>query len=183
MNMPSTAAWVPALFGMLVICAESTRIMGADHTMLWLSRLCAPLLHLPSGEVFQLNHVLRKCGHFLGYGSLGLVFMQGWLALLLRRMHSTWTRIRMSASGFAIASVALVASMDELHQSFLPNRTASVSDVLLDTSGAILLVGLVTLVLLLRRKRMLTQLLALRTIRQWKEGMWLFRDALLEQPR
>jgi VanZ family protein len=37
----------------------------------------------------------------------------------------------------AIAIVACYASLDELHQHFVPGRTAAVGDVLIDTSGGI----------------------------------------------
>jgi VanZ family protein len=36
----------------------------------------------------------------------------------------------------ALAGTALVASSDELHQTFLPNRTGSVRDVMIDGAGA-----------------------------------------------
>ena len=138
--------------------------MGADHTMVWLSRICSPLMNLPSANVAEVNHVLRKCGHFMGYGALGLVFLRGWLSLLLTRLHQTWTKLRSTAGAVAVLSVAMVATMDELHQSCLPNRTACVSDVLLDTSGAVLLILLVSVRQGLYRRRMLTCLLSPRTI-------------------
>ena len=45
----------------------------------------------------------------------------------------------MRAHGLAILATFLVASADEFHQSFLPNRTGQFSDVLLDTCGAVAL--------------------------------------------
>jgi len=39
----------------------------------------------------------------------------------------------------ALMGTALTASLDELHQSYLPNRNGSVWDVLLDCGGAIAL--------------------------------------------
>jgi VanZ family protein len=38
-------------------------------------------------------------------------------------------------AGLALAVVFAYAASDELHQVFVPNRTALVSDVLIDTSG------------------------------------------------
>jgi VanZ family protein len=43
----------------------------------------------------------------------------------------------------ALLGTALVASADEFHQTFLPNRTGSPWDVLLDCTGAITLQVLV----------------------------------------
>ncbi|GAA3770285.1 hypothetical protein GCM10022270_33920 [Terriglobus aquaticus] len=179
------AAWLPALMGVLVICGESTRVMGADHTMVWLSRLCMPLVHLANSDMAELNHVMRKCGHFFGYGTLGFIFAQGWLTFLLARSRSlwtqqTWARTRMLAGGLALLSTAFVASMDELHQSFLPNRTACVSDVLLDTTGAFLMLTVAAAVLLFQRRRALHQRIQFRLLRSWSSGTALFRQALLD---
>jgi VanZ family protein len=49
----------------------------------------------------------------------------------------------------------LVASLDEWHQSYLPNRTGSVWDVLLDCSGAIALQLVVYIYLRMRQPRRL----------------------------
>jgi len=46
------------------------------------------------------------------------------------RAHQ-WT-----SRAMAVATVFLVATADEIHQTFLPNRTGCFSDVVLDTAGA-----------------------------------------------
>jgi VanZ family protein len=46
---------------------------------------------------------------------------------------------QLQAHGLAILATFLVASADEYHQSFLPNRTGQFSDVLLDSCGAVAL--------------------------------------------
>ncbi len=53
---------------------------------------------------------------------------------------------RVEATILAIFSTALVASADEFHQSFLPSRTGTPLDVLLDTTGASALCLLVWLI-------------------------------------
>jgi len=50
----------------------------------------------------------------------------------------------------ALMGTAVVASLDEFHQSYLPNRTGIPSDVLLDCSGAIVLLLLYFLLRSLR---------------------------------
>ena len=50
----------------------------------------------------------------------------------------------------ALLGTALVASSDEFHQSFLPNRTGVPSDVLLDCCGAVVLLLLAYLFIRLR---------------------------------
>jgi VanZ family protein len=55
--------------------------------------------------------------------------------------------------GLALVGTAMVASLDEFHQSFLPNRTGIPSDVLLDCCGAVVLLSLYFLLRILRSKR------------------------------
>lgn len=152
-RVPS-AAWIPVLFGLAVICGESTNTMGASHTGIWLSELASWSGH-SNGMVWLLNHVLRKSGHFMGYGLLGICFARGWYSLLRKRVVASWSSLRLRAGGFAILSTAVVASADEIHQIFLPTRGASVQDVLLDTSGAVVLNALFFGVLAMRRSALL----------------------------
>jgi VanZ family protein len=147
-------AWVPVLFGIAVICGESTNTMGAVHTSLWLTQLVSWAGH-PDGPVALLNHLLRKSGHFTGYGLLGICFARGWFSLLRRHMSASWSALRLRAGALAILSTAVVASADEIHQIFLPTRGASVEDVLLDTSGAVVLNVLFFAVLALRRSSLM----------------------------
>jgi VanZ family protein len=131
-------AWLPVLLFTCVLALESTAAFGSDHTS-------APLHHF-----FQLlfgsaidrhwtytHHMLRKTGHFAGYGMMSLVFLRGFRLTLRRtanRLHSI-----LASHALAIAATFLIAGADEIHQSFLPNRTGSFDDVLLDTAGALAL--------------------------------------------
>ena len=153
---PKTTHWVPALFAIIVICCESQKALGGDHTSLWLAELLVWTgHHATAGGVEVLNHVLRKSGHFAGYGLLGLCFARGWMSILRKRISATWTRLRLRAGACGVASAFVVASCDEFHQSFLPNRTATFTDVLLDTCGAIT-VGLIAFgILSFRRNRLI----------------------------
>lgn len=133
-------AWLPILFGVLVICGESTSQMSSSHTFHWLAHL---LQRTPMGtlvDVPELNYALRKAGHLFGYGFLGLFFASGWHRSLTRRENST-AHLWLWSSVLGVLCATLVASLDELHQSFLPNREASVQDVLLDMRGAVLVVA------------------------------------------
>jgi VanZ family protein len=140
-------AWLPALLFTFVLALESTAAFGSDHTS-------APLHHL-----FQLlfgsaidrhwsytHHMIRKTGHFAGYGMMSLILFRGFRLTLRNtaiRLHSA-----LASHILAIAATFLIAGADEIHQSFLPNRTGCFSDVLLDTTGA--LVVQLVLVLILR---------------------------------
>lgn len=127
-------AWLPALFWLGVIIVESTSALSAEKT----SRILYPLLHFLFGV--DLAHfapwhlVLRKAGHVLGYGILSFLLFRAWRATIAvtgnPRFSAIWASIAISMS-------ALVASLDEWHQTLLLSRTGSMRDALLDTAAAV----------------------------------------------
>jgi VanZ family protein len=130
--------WLPVLLCASVFAVESTSYFGWEHTNAPLRRVAEALCgsgvdaHWP-----LLHHLIRKTGHFVGYGVFALVCFRGfWLAL--PRTGSRLLR-QLRAHGLAILCTFLVGGTDEWHQSFLPNRTAQFSDVLLDTCGGVVL--------------------------------------------
>lgn len=132
-------AWLPAFFGLVVISMESTAVMRGANTGRWLMDLCDSIWGQADGStVATANIVLRKMGHFAGYGTLGLLFRRGWYASLRRRWTGTRGGLRGAAMMLAVLSTFFVASLDEWHQQFLAGRVSSGYDVLLDTTGAIL---------------------------------------------
>ncbi len=133
-------AWIPALMAITVICVESTNSMGLTHTNAMLSSVVRWTGHQPT-EVDPFNRLLRKLGHFTGYGLLGVCFARGWLMLVSRRAGLLWKAAYLRAGLLGVASACFVASCDELHQRFLPSRQASVHDVILDMCGAVTLIG------------------------------------------
>ncbi len=145
-------AWLPAIFWIGIIILESTPYLGADHTGSWLAAIVSPLFgHSALKYVDFINHILRKTGHFTGYGILSFLLYRGWREItliqledrlkpamrtpeFLKSLRRVWCA---RASALAILSTFLVASLDEFHQTFLPNRTGMFRDVLLDTTGAL----------------------------------------------
>jgi|GEM_PF-1320410 len=156
-----SAVWVPVLCGLAAICAESTTVMGGGHTSRWLLAL-VNLFHAQADtKMFGEVHLfLRKFGHFSGYGLLGLFFARGWYSIVRLRLNDTWTGLRMYAGVAGVASAFVVACADEIHQSFLPGRVSCFSDVLIDTSGAVLLNLIFFTVISARRRRLLGERLS-----------------------
>jgi VanZ family protein len=70
----------------------------------------------------------------MGYGIFSLICFRGFWITLQNTALQMPRQLR--AYGLAILATFLAASADELHQSFLPNRTGQFSDVLLDCCGA-----------------------------------------------
>jgi VanZ family protein len=77
---------------------------------------------------------IRKGGHVFGYGLLCILLFRAWRETLPIMMGAKWT-LRWAI--LAVLGTALVASLDEWHQSFLPSRTGTPWDVLLDTCAGI----------------------------------------------
>ena len=129
--------WLPVLLGIAIIAMESTEMMGADHTSGPLRWLWQSLFGEIGDDRWEIVHrIIRKSGHFVGYGLIGLAWLRAWWMTLPRSrfLHDAL---------LALLGTALVASADEWHQTFMPNRTGSPWDVLLDCCGAITLEVLV----------------------------------------
>lgn len=73
--------------------------------------------------------VLRKAGHMAEFGVLSLLV---WLAV---RQHAVTAR---TALGVAALTSFLYAISDEVHQRYVPGRTASIRDVGFDTAGIVI---------------------------------------------
>jgi VanZ family protein len=135
------SAWSPVAVGIGVIAMESTAYFGADRTSGPLRMIYQSLFGPISQQRWDaIHHVIRKTGHFIGYGLLGLAWLRAWWMTLPRSIY-------LKDALLATLGTAVVASSDELHQSFLPNRTGLPSDVLIDCSGAIVMVCLFYFVL------------------------------------
>lgn len=131
-------AWMPVIACLLVFALESTPWGGADHTSAPLRRVAEALVGIDRLAYWEPIHILiRKTGHFIGYGMFSLVCFRA--IRLVQRGPARRLGDRLAAHGLAIAATFLVASADEFHQTFLPNRFGLFSDVLLDTAGAVTL--------------------------------------------
>lgn len=127
---------------MLVIFCASGDLMSSEHT----SRFIGPFLrwfspNIAEADIASVQLVVRKCAHLAGYAILA--------ALLYRAFRQGRYHFGRAAA-FAFLIAAIYAALDEFHQSFVPSRTASPWDVMIDCFGAA--IGL-ALCLTLRRKR------------------------------
>jgi VanZ family protein len=133
-----------------VIMLESTEMMSARNTGRFLYTVVTALFGpVDRSLLLYLDHLLRKTGHFLGYGVLCLLFF--------RALRATFVGTARRWALIAISFTFLVASLDEIHQSFLPSRTGRAQDVLLDTVGAGCLQLLLIALSRMRQKRLDTR--------------------------
>jgi VanZ family protein len=127
-------AWIAAILWLIVIAIESTTYLSANNT----SKILYPVLHF----VFGVNHArfeiwhfyIRKSGHVVGYAMLSILFFRAWKETLPISGNPKWT---MRWATIAVLGTAVVASLDEWHQSFLPSRTGIWQDAVLDTVAGI----------------------------------------------
>jgi len=145
--------WWYVLVWLGVIRLESTDAASANHTSRIVYVVVATVYpKVQPTFIEQLNEVLRKSGHFLGYGILSvLVFLalrntnrdrlRGWLQRPWGAHLRDWWRAQWVAIGLLMT--VMTASFDEIHQTFIPSRTGKWQDVVLDTVGAMVLQVLV----------------------------------------
>jgi len=128
-------AWIAAILWLILIAIESTAMLSAHNT----SRILYPLLHYLFGlDWMRFEHwhfYIRKGGHVVGYAILSILLFRAWRATLPAMDDTNWT---MRWATIALLGTALVASLDEWHQSFIPSRTGRWQDVVLDTCAGIL---------------------------------------------
>src|SRR5262249_26388428 len=123
------AAWGPVIVWAAFIMSLSGDRFSDMHTAAWLSRITSALgIALPLLDVA--NFIVRKCAHFVEYAVFSM--------LTFRASLVTWPeRPRRQLLLLAVATAAVWASLDELHQHVATvSRMGTPKDVVLDTVGA-----------------------------------------------
>jgi VanZ family protein len=115
------------------------------------SRVIRPLLlwlfpEISEASLASAHLLVRKAAHFSEYAVLALL-----AARAFRTSHGEKLRRLWWLAAFAL--VACVALVDEYHQSFLPSRTGTIYDSLLDAAGGASALACAALWLSLRRRK------------------------------
>lgn len=136
---PLWLRWTLVVLWMGVIFFASSQTNSGEES----GALTQFLIHLVGAsptpdQTAEVHHLLRKCGHLTEYGIFGMLMAWAQPGLTVDRAGLTW------------GAAALYAASDEWHQTFVPSRGPAVTDVLIDSAGA--LAGLV-IWLVLRRRR------------------------------
>ncbi len=141
-----TRRWLPVIGWAALIWIFSTSWFTSEDSSRWI----LPILRwlLPSASLATLiafHNLIRKTAHVVEYFIFSL--------LNLRAIRGERRGARLGWALAALAVVGAYAALDEFHQSFVPGRTASPWDVLLDTSGGVLAQALVVLLALWKDER------------------------------
>jgi VanZ family protein len=125
--------WLPVLAWAAAIFLGSGDSLSSSHT--W--RFLEPLIHwllpnLPGPAVAAIMAVVRKGGHLTEYAILSALCWRA-VGQPVNGGDRQWS---WREAGIALAIAGTYAISDEFHQAFVPSRTASAWDVLLDVCGA-----------------------------------------------
>jgi VanZ family protein len=122
--------WMPVVLWLGLIFYFSTDQFSSSN----MSQVLGPMLErlfpgIPVDRISFVHSLLRKFGHWGEYLVLSLLLLRA-----LRDSHADW---KTHHTALSIMFVFFYAASDEFHQSFVPSRTASVNDILIDLFGGI----------------------------------------------
>ena len=122
--------WLPPIVWTALILIASTDLFSGSNTAGVLQRIAATIFghRLAPATAETLNFVMRKTAHLTEYGILSALTFRA-----LRGETRSWS-VRWAIGAVFFATV--IASIDEIHQSFVPSRTGTWHDVALDATGA-----------------------------------------------
>jgi len=122
--------WLPPILWAAVILIASTDLFSGSNTGSVLGQILRRLTgrRFPPSTLETMNFIVRKCAHLTEYGILGALSFRA-----LRGEQKSWSW-RWAIGAIVIAGC--LASIDEIHQSFVPSRTGTWHDVVLDMAGA-----------------------------------------------
>ena len=146
---PSSFLWRygPVVAWVCFIYFASTNGFSAANT----SRIIRPVLlwlspGISEAAISEVHFLVRQAAHFTEYAVLALLAARAFGASPRRGLKRRWW-----LASFAL--VACVALSDEYHQSFVPSRTASPYDSLIDMAGGAAALACAALWLALRRRK------------------------------
>ena len=134
--------WLPAIIWTALVFIASFDAFSAEHTGSILEFVLTKVYGPISAERFIFIHFLtRKTAHVTEYGILAWFYFRAFRDGRDPHAHD-W---RMIWARRAWAVCIAVAATDEFHQSFVASRTSSPWDVVIDASGAAVVLAMVWL--------------------------------------
>jgi VanZ family protein len=120
----------PAVLWLILVLVLGSTYFGPKQTQ----HHVVPALHavapwMSAGSTQIAHTLLRKLSHLTEYAVLAFLWA--------RALRSTGRLGLMTALGAALAVCMACATIDEIHQTHAPGRHGSVSDVVLDSLGAL----------------------------------------------
>jgi VanZ family protein len=121
--------WMPAILWAGLICIFSTDSFSSQQT----SRFLFPLFqwvipHASADFLLSLQFLTRKLAHWTEYFVLAMLLYRAFRQKQAAPWQARWAI-------WTLALIFFYSLADEVHQAFVPSRTASVKDSLLDLFG------------------------------------------------
>jgi VanZ family protein len=121
----------PLIVWAALIFIGSSDLLSSSHTSSFIVKPLRLLFPGVSDETLSFIHFfLRKLGHFTEYAILAFLG-----ARAFRGSSTGWLRERWLRA--SLIFVVVYALSDEFHQMFVPTRTASIYDSMIDTAGGL----------------------------------------------
>ena len=132
--------YLPLIAWLAFISFASSDDFNAENTSRIIGPLILWLFPNTSPETLEVVHyITRKTAHFTEYAILGFLAARAFRTSPRPAINQRWFLI-------CVMIVVVYALLDEYHQSFVPSRTASIVDSLIDMAG-----GLTALLILRKR--------------------------------
>ncbi|HEX2929221.1 MAG TPA: VanZ family protein [Candidatus Binatia bacterium] len=123
--------WTPVLVWMAVIFLFSSEYFSAENTTPLITPILSNLFpDLAAPHIENIALMIRKLGHLGEYFILAFLLMRA-LNVEFVEHTANWRIL------WSLIVVVSYAASDEMHQAFVPSRTASLGDVIIDTLGGI----------------------------------------------
>ncbi len=133
------ARYGPLIIWATLIFIGSSDLLAASHTGAFLTRPLHWLLpHASDATLATVHFILRKLGHFTEYAVLAFLAARAFRSSSNQTLRRRWFWI-------SLLLVIVYSLTDEYHQSFVPTRTASIYDSLIDSFGGLAMLGLLTI--------------------------------------
>ncbi len=123
--------WLPVCAWASLIFLFSTDHFSSAHTAQLFGFFSSWLFpEIPAEDIAPVHGIMRKLGHWTEYFVLAVLMLRA----LRNETGKTW---ELRHAVYTLVFILLYALSDELHQTFVPSRTASFGDVMIDVLGGI----------------------------------------------
>jgi VanZ family protein len=126
--------WLPPLIWMVIIFPSNDYLSSESTSYIIVPLLQWLLPHASQSTIDMLHITVRKFAHFFNYAFLAFLLYRAFRAGNSKVWRPEWIV-------FAGLIGVVYGSLDEYMQTFIPSRTGSVYDWIIDFSGAIFALG------------------------------------------
>ena len=128
----------PLVLWAALIFIGSTSMLSASHTSVVLRLFLWIFPHASEATLGTIHFIIRKAGHVTEYAILAVLAARAFRSSTRGLLRTRWVSV-------SLLLVVVYALGDEFHQSFVPSRTASIYDSMIDSFGGLTALALLTI--------------------------------------